>query len=399
MGFLLQIVFGMVAGVIVGIILGPEHTDFINAWIVPIGTIFLRLLKLIVVPLVVSSLIVGVTGLGDIKKFGRVGGKTFGLYIFTTIFAVSLGIGMGEIFKPGLGITLQTTKHVVIKEISSFSEMIIDIFPSNPIQSMVDENMLQLIIFSIAIGLGTLACGEKAKLVADFAGQVAKICYKIIGGIMKAAPFGVFALIVPVAATNGADVFMPLIGVLACYYGALFLHWIFVYGGLLKFVVRVNPIKYFKRVFPVTLFAVSSCSSNATLPVSITYCRWMNISREVASFVLPLGATINMDGVAIHQGLSAVFAAQVCGIELSALHYVYIALFGTLFSIGAAGIPGGGIVALGILFSALGLPMDALALMIGIDRIIEIGSTAMNVTGDTVVCGVVAKSEGETLNV
>ncbi|MCQ2380907.1 MAG: dicarboxylate/amino acid:cation symporter [Acidaminococcaceae bacterium] len=399
MGFLLQIVFGMVSGVIVGIILGPEHTNFINAWIVPIGTIFLRLLKLIIVPLVVSSLIVGVTGLGDIRKFGRIGGKTFALYMLTTVFAVGLGMGIGVIFEPGVGLNLHTSGQVALKEMPSISEMIINIFPSNPIQSMVEENMMQLIVFSMAVGIGVLACGEKAKLIADFVGQVAKICYKVVGVIMKVAPLGVFALIVPVVAVNGTDVFMPLISIIVCFYLAILLHGIIVYGGLLKFIVRINPFKYIKKVFPAVAFAFSSCSSGATLPVSITYCRWMNISREVASFVLPLGATINMDGTAIYLGLGAVFIAQVYGIEFFAFHYLYIAFMSTMISIGASGIPGLGIILLTMISSAMGLPLEGVALIAGIDRIMDMGHTALNVTGDMVVCGVIAKSEGETLNV
>lgn len=399
MSFLLQVLIGLVAGVVCGFALGTEHLDFINAWIAPFGTIFLRLLRMMIIPLVMSSLVVGVTGVGDVSKFGRIGGKTFGLYMFTTIFAVSLGIAMGIIFEPGAGVALKGTAATVMKDIPSFSQMIIDFFPFNPVRSMLEDNMLQLIVFSIAMGMGILLCKGKAQLLVDFASQVAKVCYRIIGGVMKAAPLGIFAMVTPIVAANGPDVLMPLIKFLVCFYAALLMHYIFVYGSLLKFVARVNPINYLKKVFPAVAFAFSSSSSSATLPVTMTYCRWMNISKEVASFVLPLGATINMDGVAIHQGMAAVFAAQVCGIEFSALHYVYIAIFGTLFSIGCAGVPGGSAVALSILFSATGLPMEALALLLGIDRIAEMGSTATNVAGDTVVCGVVAKSEGETLNV
>lgn len=399
MSFLLQVLSGLVAGIVCGFALGTEHLDFINAWIAPFGIIFLRLLRMMIIPLVMSSLVVGVTGVGDVSKFGRIGGKTFGLYMFTTIFAASLGIAMGIIFEPGAGVALKGTAATVMKDIPSFSQMIIDFFPFNPVRSMLEDNMLQLIVFSIAMGMGILLCKGKAQLLVDFASQVAKVCYKIIGGVMKAAPLGIFAMVTPIVAANGPDVLMPLIKFLVYLYVALFLHCIFVYGSLLKFVARVNPINYLKKVFPAVAFAFSSSSSSATLPVTMTYCRWMNISKEVASFVLPLGATVNMDGVAIQQGMAAVFAAQVCGLELTALHYMYIAVFGTLFSIGCAGVPGASAVSLSILFSATGLPLEALALLLGIDRIAEMGVTAMNVAGDTVVCGVVAKTEGETLDV
>ena len=399
MNFLLQILIGIVFGVGVGLILGTEHSNFVNMWIAPIGIVFLRLLKMMVIPLVISSLIVGVTGLGDISKFGRIGGKTFGLYMLTTMVAISLGIGTAVLFEPGVGLNLQVSKAIVVKEMPSFSQMIVDFFPFNPIRSMMEENMMQLIVFSIALGIGILACNGKAKLLEDFAAQVAKICYKVVGWIMKFAPLGVFALIVPVVVTNGANVLLPLISIIVCVCGALLAHCILVYGSLLKFVAGINPFNYLKKIFPAVAFAFSSCSSSAALPVTITYCRWMNISKGVASFVLPLGATVNMDGLAVYIAFSAVFVAQVYSIEFSLVHYLYIAIFGTVFSIGAAGIPGGGLVSLSIFFSALGLPYEALALLAGVDRLLEMPRTAVNVTGDMVVCGIVAKSEGETLDV
>ena len=287
MKFLLQIALSMLSGIVVGLILGPEHANFIETWITPIGTIFLRLLRVMVFPLVISSLIVGVYGLGDISKFGRIGGKTFLLYILTTFFAVSIGMVIGVFFEPGVGLNLQSSSQVALKEIPSVTEMIIDIFPVNPIRSMAEENMIQLIIFSVAVGAGILMCGADAKLIIDFASLISQACYKIIAGIMKVAPIGVFALLVPVASVNGRDVIMPLFSFIMCVYLALFLHGIFVYGSLLKFFAGINPFKYFKKNFPATAFAFSSSSSNATLPVSITCCRWMNISKGITSFVLP----------------------------------------------------------------------------------------------------------------
>ncbi|MCQ2380906.1 MAG: dicarboxylate/amino acid:cation symporter [Acidaminococcaceae bacterium] len=397
MGFLLQVLTGMLLGVVVGICFGSEYSGFINTWIAPIGVIFLRLIKMMVIPLVFSSLIVGISGLGDIHKFGRIGGKTFFLYTLTTVIASCLAVGVAVLVEPGVGLSLQVP-NINVKEIPSVANMLIDWFPSNPVRAMAEENMMQIIVFSLAIGIGVLVCGEKVKIIADFAGQMAKVCYKIVGYIMKGAPLGVFGLITPVVVQNGATVFMPLAKLIVCAYMVFFLHAVLVYGSLLR-LVKIQVTKYLKKIFPVICFAFSNCSSGATLPVSITYCRWINISKEVASFVLPLGATINMDGSAIYEGVCAVFIAQIYGIDLSLSQYILILVMSTIVSIGVAGVPGGAMVMLTMTLTAVGLPAEGIALVAGIDRILDMGLTTLNVTGDTVVSCVVAKSEGEQLDI
>lgn len=397
MGFLSQVLMGMILGIVVGLALGPEHMDFINTWIVPVGTIFYRLLRVMIIPLVVSSLIVGVTGFGNIFKFIRIGGKIFVLSILTSVVAACLGIAIGVIFEPGVGVALQATEHIDAKTIPAFSQMIIDFFPYNPVRSMVDENMIQLIIFSVAIGIGILACGEKSNLISEFAEQVTRICYKVVGGIMKMAPVGICALLIPTAAGNGKEIVMPLFNVVMCMYFSLFLQVFFVYGGLLKFVAGIDFFKFLKRIFPVAAFAFSNCTSVGTLPVTMTYCRKMNVSKEVASFTLPLGATVHMDGTAIYIALGAVFLAQVSNVQLTFFHYVSIVFMSILVAFSAAAVPGQAVTLLMMALATLGLPLEGMALIISIDRIWDMGVTALNVVGDMVICDVVAKSEGEKL--
>ena len=393
-----KILAGLIVGVVAGLVLGADGLAFANTWIAPLGTIFMNLIKMMIVPLVFSSLVVGVCGLGDIGKMGRIGGKTFCLYMATTFVAIAIGIFFGLLFQPGVGLDMSTEGlKVAAKQAPSLGKVLMDIFPSNPLVSMTKANMLQIIVFSLALGAGIVAAGEKAKVVADFFEGFAEACYKIIGYIMDLAPIGVFGLITPVIAKNGPAVLMPLIKIIAAVYLACAVHAIFVYGGLLS-VSGINAVKYLKNVMPASLLAFTSCSSGGTLPVTLDCVRKMGISQGISSFVLPLGATINMDGTAAYQGVCALFVAQIYGVDLSFSQYAIIVITGTLASIGTAGVPGAGFIMLTLVLTALGLPLEGSALVAGIDRILDMPRTSVNVTGDSVVCALVAKSEGEEVN-
>lgn len=392
-----KILAGLVLGVVAGLVLGASGLGFANTWIAPLGTIFMNLIKMMIVPLVFSSLVIGVCGLGDVTKLGRIGGKTVVLYMGTTFVAIAIGIFFGILFQPGVGLNMSTEGlKVAAKQAPTIAKVIIDIFPSNPIVSMSKANMLQIIVFSLALGGGIVAAGEKAAIVRDFFDGFAEACYKIIGGIMSLAPIGVFGLITPVIAKNGPAVLMPLIKIIAAVYLACAVHALLVYGGLLT-MNGLNVMKYFKAIMPASLLAFTSCSSGGTLPVTLECCRKLGISKSVSSFVLPLGATINMDGTAAYQGVCALFVAQIYGIDLSFTQYAIIVVTGTLASIGTAGVPGAGFIMLTLVLTALGLPLEGSALVAGIDRILDMPRTSVNVTGDAVVAGLVAKSEGETI--
>lgn len=391
-----KILIGLGLGVLAGLGLGSEGVPFAKAWIAPFGAIFLNLIKMIIVPLVFASLIIGVCGLGDIKKIGRIGTKTLALYLGTTAFAIVLGLALGTIFEPGLGLSMPGADvKTAAKAAPPLMKVIVDIFPSNPMDAMLKANMLQIIVFALFIGGGIAVVGEKAKTVYNFFDGLAETCYAIVGMIMTIAPLGVFALIAPVVAANGPSVLLPLLKVIICVYLGCLLHAVVVYGSLLKFIGGYSPIKFFKNVLPAQLVAFSTCSSSATLPVSMECVQKMGVSKEISSFVLPLGATINMDGTALYQGVCALFVAQIYGIDLTSAQMMTIILTGTLASIGTAGVPGAGLIMLTMVLQSVGLPLEGVALVAGIDRVLDMPRTTVNITGDAVVAYLVGKSEGK----
>ena len=388
-----KILVGLVLGIIAGLGLGPSGLPFAQTWIAPLGDIFLNLIKMIIVPLVLSSLVVGAASVGDIKKVGRIGGKTLALYLGTTAIAIALGLIIAIILQPGSGLAL--TSKAVAKTVSSppISAVIVGLIPANPMDAILKGNMLQIIIFALFIGISINAVGRKAQVIHDFFEGLAEIMYQIVGFIMKLAPIGVFALIVPVVAKNGPQVLLPLIKVVfAVYFGCL-LHIIITYLPLVK-AAGVSPLKFIKEIFPAQLIAFSTCSSGGTLPVSLKCVQeGLGVSRQVSSFVMPLGATINMDGTALYQGVCALFIAQVYGIDLSLSQYLMIILTGTLASIGTAGVPGAGLIMLTLVLQTVGLPLEGIALIAGIDRVLDMPRTLVNITGDAAVCVAVGKSE------
>ena len=389
-----KILIALGLGIIAGLQLGAEGAGFAKAWIGPLGTIFMNLIKMVIVPLVFSSLVMGVCGLGDVKKLGRIGFKTVALYLVTTAFAIALGIAFGVLVEPGAGLNMSTEGlKVTAKAAPPIMKVIIDLFPTNPLGAMVKANMLQIILFALFVGVGIVAVGEKAEALKNTIDGLAEVCYKMVGIIMSFAPFGVFGLITPVVAANGPAVLLPLLKVIICVYAGCVLHALIVYGTLVATLGKFSPVAFFKGIAPASLLAFSSCSSSGTLPLTMDCMRKMKVSQNISSFVLPLGATINMDGTALYQGVCALFVAQIYGVELTGAQYMTIMLTGTLASIGTAGVPGAGFIMLTMILTALGLPLEGSALIAGIDRILDMPRTSVNVTGDAAVTLIVDKSE------
>ncbi len=389
-----KILIGLALGIIAGLELGAEGAGFAKAWIGPLGTIFMNMIKMIIVPLVFSSLVIGVCSLGDIKKVGRIGLKTLAYYLSTTAFAIVIGLAIGTVMQPGAGLALPAeTAKVAAKAAPPIMKVIVDIFPTNPMEAMLKANMLQIIVFALFVGVGITAVGEKADYLKHTIDGLAEVSYKIVGIIMAVAPVGVFGLITPVVAANGPAVLLPLLKVVIAVYLSCLLHALIVYGALLKFIGGTDVVKFIKGIAPASLMAFSSCSSGGTLPLTMSCAQKLGVSKEVASFVLPLGATINMDGTAAYQGVCALFIAQLYGIDLTGAQYFTIIVTGTLASIGTAGVPGAGFIMLTMILTALGLPLEGSALIAGIDRILDMPRTSVNITGDATVAFLVDKSE------
>ncbi len=395
-------------GLILGAILGPILGDFAIA-IKPIGDAFINLLVMIVVPLVMASLIVGTASLGDLRKLGRIGLKTVGFYLVATAIAVALGLAAAKTANPGLGLDEEVKARMLsdyagvtaeqlerVSEKPSVKDLLVRIIPRNPFKAMVETNFLQIIFFAILFGISlTLLPEERRKPVLDFLNGVNDAMIVLVKMVMKVAPYGVFALIAAVAAQFGYGVLLTLLKYVVVTIGTMAVFTLTFYPIALR-LSGMSPTFFFKKYYEVFLFAFSTSSSNATLPINLQVSEEdLGVSNEVASFVLPLGATVNMNGTAIYQGVSTVFIAQVFGIDLVASDLLTIVLTATLASIGAAGVPGIGMVTLTIVLTQLGIPLEGIALVVGVERILDMSRTAVNVTGDTVCAIWVARTEGE----
>ena len=391
-----KILIGLIAGIVVGVVLNlTGQAEIANSYIKPFGTLFLNLIKMVIVPLVFASLVMGACGLGDIKRVGRIGGKTILYFLVTTAIAVIIGLIMGTIFKVGNGLTLPADATFEATAPTNFVETLLNIIPTNPFNALVQGNMLQVIAFALFVGIGIAIVGAKAEGFKKGMEGFAEVMYSIIGGIMKLAPYAVFALIIPVVAAQGAGVLGPLFILVLTVYLACIVHAAVVYGTTVKILGKMSPIKFFRLAAPAMLFAFTTASSSATLPFSMESSRKMGVSPQVRSFVLPLGATINMDGTAAFQGICALFVAAVYGINLTVGQMLIIVLSATLASIGTAGVPGAGTVMLGMVLTTVGLPLDAVAIIMGVERIMDMARTCINVTGDMACSVIVAKSENE----
>ena len=397
-----KILLGMVLGVITGIILNyavPDSTVkndvIVNGVLYVIGNGFLRLMKMLVVPLVFTSLVCGAAAIGDTKTLGQVGVKTITLYICTTALAVSVAIGVANIIRPGIGLNMSelqaAASTVTTGEKTSMTETLLEIIPENPFASLANGTMLQVIVFALIIGVLFAKMGERAELLFNFASQCNDLMMEMTMLVMKAAPIGVFCLIAKTFSGLGLEAILPLLKYVISVIAALAVQCLGVYMLLLFSFTRLNPYRFFKKFLPVFGFAFSTATSNATIPLSIeTLEDRMGVSRRISSFTIPLGATINMDGTSIMQGVAVVFAAQAYGIHLGLSGYLTVIATATLASIGTAGIPSVGLITLSMVFESVGLPIEAIALIMGIDRILDMIRTAVNVTGDAVCTTIVA---------
>jgi proton glutamate symport protein len=413
-----KILIGLVAGVAVGItanLAGVVWLQELLQRLEPIGTVFIRLIMMIVIPLVVASLILGTASLGDLRKLGRLGGKTVGIYLFTTAVAVSIGLLLSNLVRPGSRIDATTRDSIaqtfaadaagrmtLAAEKPSVGETLLNMIPANPFRSAADGELLPLIIFSIIFGAAlSLVARERRDIVLGFFSGVNDAIMVVIDWVMKLAPYAVFALVSAVVSRFGLDLLRSLLVYTLVVMGGLLLHVLITYMSMVKFLAGMNPLDFARRIMEVPLVAFSTSSSSATLPVTMEVAQEkLGISRETSSFVLPLGATINMDGTALYQAVAVMFIAQIYGMPLGVAEQLTIVLTATLASIGAAGVPSAGIITLILVLQSVGLGAQTqagIALILGVDRILDMLRTAVNVTGDLTVATIVARSEGEPL--
>lgn len=396
-----KILLALVFGVIFGGMLNQDYPQLFHSidqnLLDPLGSIFLNLINMIIVPLVLSSMTVGITSIHDPQKLGRVGIKVILIYLITTAIAIGIGLSVATIFQPGEGLELSGgPTDLLIKEAPTIKEIILSIVPKNPIASLVSENVLQIIVFSVFLGLSINFAGDKGRPLRDFLESLAETMYKLTGIVMEFSPIGVFAIMASVTGKFGWSVLKPLSHFLFAYYFACGIHVFFIFCGLLWFIAKLNPWHFFRGMGDAIMMAFSTCSSSATLPVSM-HCvqRNLGVSKNLTSFILPLGSTVNMNGSAIYQGMAAIFVSQVYGIHLDWSALLTIVLTATLSAVGAAGIPGTGFLMLSAVLTSAGLPTEGLGILLGIDRLREMVSTVLNILGDAVVAVVVAKQEGE----
>ncbi len=399
-----KILVGMSAGIIVGLlfnVLGGSDPDesVLITWIVEnifdvIGKIFVVSLKLLVVPLVFFSLVCGSASMGEDIKMGQVAIKTILLYLLTTAIAVSIALLVANIVDPGVGINTGTIDSFEVKTAPSVKEVLIGIFPDNPFRAMVDGNMLQIIVFAILVGVAILKTGDPGKTVLRGCVLINEVIMKMVFMLINLAPYGVFCLLAKLFTREGFSAIVNL----AIYFSTIVLvlsfHAAVIYSAILYIFTGLNPLKLFKNMRPAMLFAFSTSSSNATIPVTLTTARnRLGADNSIASFTIPLGATVNMDGTAIMQGIATVFIAQAYGLELSMIQYVSVVATATLASIGTAGVPGVGLITLAMVLQQVGLPVEGIGLIIGVDRLLDMLRTVVNISGDGMVTTVVASSE------
>ncbi|WP_091821147.1 dicarboxylate/amino acid:cation symporter [Butyrivibrio sp. ob235] len=387
-----QIFIALVLGIIAGLLL-QSHADFADSYIKPIGTIFLNLLKFIVVPIVLFSIMAGIISMSDIRKVGSIGIKTVCYYLCTTAVAIVIGLVGGNLFKGFFPILETSELSYEASEGVPFMDTVVNIFPSNFIAPLSEATMLQVIVMALLIGFAIILVGEEAAPAVKGINSFNAIFMKCMEMILKLSPIGVFCLICPVVATNGAAIIGSLAMVLLTAYICYFTHMVIVYSLAVKTLGGMSPLAFLKGQLPAMIFAFSSSSSVGTLPINMKGCEKMGADKEVTSFVLPLGATINMDGTAIYQGVCAIFIAACYGIHLTPSQMVTIVLTATLASIGTAGVPGAGMVMLAMVLASVGLPLDGIALVAGVDRIFDMGRTVVNITGDASCALIVSNLE------
>ena len=392
----------MVAGLLIGSIVhtadlasdNPLLVYGINGVIDIGGKAFVASLKLLVVPLVFFSLACGASNLSDGSSIGRIGLKTIGLYLLTTAIAISLALSVSNLINPGMSLSLSTETTFIAKESPPLKEVIIALVPTNPVKAMAEGNMLQVIFFAILLGVAIAKCGPAGERVRASLTDWNEVIMRLILILMLVAPFGVFCLMLTLFSNMGFTAIADLIKYFMTVAGILILHFFLTYSMMVRFVAGLNPIRFYKNFLPVMAYAFSTSSSNATLPVTLETVEYrLGVRNEVASFTVPLGATINMDGTAIMQGVATVFIAQAYNIDIGMTEYLMVVLTATLASIGTAGVPGVGLITLALVLQQVGLPVEGIALIIGVDRLLDMMRTAVNVSGDAAVATIVAKSE------
>ena len=402
MSLAMQIFIALVLAIIAGLLM-QNYTDFAESYIKPFGTIFLNLIKFIVVPIVLFSIMCGIISMSDIKKVGSIGLKTVVFYLCTTAFAVTIGLVGGNLFRGLFPVVATTDLSYEAAEATSFMDTLVNIFPSNFISPMAEANMLQVIVMALILGFAIILVGEKNVRVVNAFNDLNEIFMKCMEMILKLSPIGVFCLIARTFANIGFDAFVPMLKYMGCVILALAIQCFVVYQLLLFLFTRLNPFKFLKKFFPVMNFAFTTATSNATIPLSInTLDKKLGVSKKISSFTIPLGATVNMDGTSIMQGVAVIFVAQIFGITLSPSDLVTVIITATLASIGTSGVPSVGLITLAMVFQSVGVPTEGIALIMGIDRILDMLRTAVNITGDAVCTTIVANQEGlvnkETFN-
>ncbi len=374
-----------------------KNTILLGGIIEILGTGFINAIKMLVVPLVFISLVCGSSSMGDVKKLGRIGVKTMCFYLLTTALAISIALGIGKLINPGFGLDMSNliTQETTIGESKSLTEIILGIIPTNPIQSLANGEMLQIIFFALLLGIAMSMIGKKADPVRKFFESANEICMKMVSVIMAFAPYGVFALITKTFSTVGFEAFASLLKYMVAVLLALFVQAILVYSGMIKGLTGLKLKPFFKNFANVAAVTFSTASSNAALPLTIETMEDLGVDNSVASFTLPLGATINMDGTAIMQGVACIFISQIYGIDLGFSSLITIILTATLASIGTAGVPGVGMITLSMVLSSVGLPIEGVGLIMGVDRLLDMTRTTVNVMGDCACTLIVSNSENE----
>ena len=412
-----RILIGMVAGIVLGVLVNllsgvswaPQsiiifvENNIVGGVLDAIGRIFVASLKLLVVPLVFVSLVLGSQSLGNHSRMGPMAVKTILLYLVTTAIAVSLALLLATLVQPGNGIELQSDAVFDPAAAPSLKDVVVDIFPTNPVEAMANGNMLQIIVFSILMGVALARAGDSASSVLSFFEGFQEVIMRMVLILMHFAPYGVFALLAKLFSELGVSAIVDLGKYFATVVAVLLIHAILVYGSFVRFFTGLSPLRFFLNVRPAMIFAFSTASSSATLPVTMGVAqRRVGVDNSIASFTIPLGATINMDGTAIMQGVATAFIAQAFGYDIGITGYLAVIATATLASIGTAGVPGVGLITLAMVLQQVGLPVEGIAMIIGVDRLLDMIRTAVNVTGDSMVASLVANSEGlldkETFN-
>ncbi len=405
-----KVILGLILGVVAGVVIGQMNTTeaslgitgeaFLTEYVKPVGIIFINLIKMVVIPLIFFSLIYGITSMTDTTAFKRIGIKTVVAYMLTSAFAIAMGLAFGEIFRPGDGVDLTSllAENTAPKNIESQDISLIELFvgmvPTNIFAAMAEGNVLQVVLFSVFTAFVLNAMRDQASMIIEFIHQAAFVVFRMIETIIKFSPYGVFALTAWVVGTQGFEIIERLAYLMLVVAGALFFHYIML-GVLMAVVGRINPVPFYKKIVEAQSIAFSTSSSKATLTTVMRVSNEsIGVSKTSTSFILPLGASINMDGTAIYLGITAVFFSQAFGMPLSYDDYIVLILTATLGSIGAAGIPSGSLIMMGMVFGSVGLPLEGIALIAGIDRFLDMLRTTLNVTSDAAIATIIDKSEG-----